>query len=927
MRSHIFLVFCLYITSTFCLINFPESQKYHNIVKKVNNKAVVCSDYDFTVSEPGGGVINVFRNGSHTNEDSSGCKTIREEVCEEVDYNDCHSNDIDGEDQQECSEIVKRVCTPVVKQICSLNSTSQQTDENKNETNTKESHGYGAPDIPYGYDASYGYESYGSYDSYWDDDQISFNYLFHPWVQWYRAPNVVLKDKEDTEPSHKNLAPGIGDEQELEQEKPNHKNYAPGYIGTEQERPFNPQHLLDFENLFDQVSDLKYSSLSSVPGCYPVVMPLTATLSSFFVNLVKHDDDKLTDLLQHENATQHIQSAVELFEPNIALYLDMFNMFKDFTDNIKRANLAMNDGGHVYSKVMGARGVGNMGSYLGVSFDKDISIVKCDIQHSTTKSWNEHKEYLKNKSVEYEGEDFKYENYTMDDFFFSYKGGDFNITDKATDSNISAVVYSQIENISPVVTTVLEYKNDISNKFRSGLSDVIKTGVELGINPKSPSPETLNMLEQQKFMARGNRQYLKKEHKIDENKNADEYDQCQTVSSTNIQKCWELLLKYGFDMMEPEEMVESVGSLGIYFEYYFMGFFIQIPFMLTLGAAILAGARDTVATYLPCMYDIINSEKINFDTEGIMETDISVFQAISPSVDREVFVSLPIRFIDNVQVVINDPKFAEAFDNITKIILKKLSSVVDEGEMKENLIAEVKYYKKWLLEMDVYTVMDELSSLIKMSLKYRWSLWSGNWPELIELAESFVNMVEGDSIWERVRKIMGSVVKDRWNILRFIFEDYCIPMFVHTFNFIEWLAEDVDKNMQVIGNQIIAYDGEEYMWTYYGRLNREIAQFTVCRDGTNIDIFYHDRIVNFLIYLEPSFKLFESENICKIFNVCEPKKYEEDIEAKDLIKWIRKSKIYTAVHDIYTQVLKVKQALVCRPRKNIQKTYWEYVLS
>ena len=207
-------------------------------------------------------------------------------------------------------------------------------------------------------------------------------------------------------------------------------------------------------------------------------------------------------------------------------------------------------------------------------------------------------------------------------------------------------------------------------------------------------------------------------------------------------------------------------------------------------------------------------------------------------------------------------------------------------------------------------------------LRFRWEFMSGNWPEVTLLMDTIMERIEGDYFWTSLAEIMRNVVIERWGFVNIMVEDYLKPSYIWLVTSTEWLAEDVEGNLRSLADTIRQSDGPECLWRYWRSIDEGVGQHFVCQESVEpenlLQGVYHF-LWSCMAYLEPSFKVFSPESLCKMFNLCHE---NEDRELRDIIE---ASKIREALIDIHTPVLEVKRALMCRAT-NINKSYWEYVL-
>jgi len=294
------------------------------------------------------------------------------------------------------------------------------------------------------------------------------------------------------------------------------------------------------------------------------------------------------------------------------------------------------------------------------------------------------------------------------------------------------------------------------------------------------------------------------------------------------------------------------------------------------------------------------------------------------SFDRDEFTDLPIVFVDSIQVIVSDDNLTSGLLNITEATISKLSSIVSEGDLAGRVVDRASDLRQWLLTVDILDVLEQFTSLVVMVTKYGWSWYAGEWPELVTLMDSLVSWVEGEIFWERLSPLMKQAMLGRWNIMEYLVEEYLSPAIKSTVHFMQWLAEDVEGNLLEIAQQIRDCDGVEYLWSYYGWLYGHVGDYFICRDSTDGEsygVFFYMRMIQILHYLEPSFLVFEGENLCQIFDVC-----DSAGDSNQLSKQIQDSGVSEAITNIHNQVFRLKRAVICRPPEDVDKSYWEHIL-
>merc|ERR1712083_913257 len=218
----------------------------------------------------------------------------------------------------------------------------------------------------------------------------------------------------------------------------------------------------------------------------------------------------------------------------------------------------------------------------------------------------------------------------------------------------------------------------------------------------------------------------------------------------------------------------------------------------------------------------------------------------------------PVRLVESVITIISHEQLQPALANVTEAMVEKLSDMIEQGDLAERISNRSSDLKNWLMTLDILKVLEGVVELMKTVLRYRWEFLSGNWPEVMLLMDTLMERLEGDYFWTSLAEIMRTVV-----IEHFVCYDSVQP-------------EDLFEGVY------------HFFWS--------------C-----------------MAYLEPSFKVFSPDSLCKMFNLCHE---SEDRELRDIIQ---ASKVREALVEIHTPILEVKRALMCRT-VNINKKYWEYVL-
>jgi len=577
---------------------------------------------------------------------------------------------------------------------------------------------------------------------------------------------------------------------------------------------------------------------------------------------------------------------------------------------------------HMYQDCWVRKLFGSIGSYFGVSLKKDFAIAKCDIQQSVPKYWNEFKESIENETFFTDDPIFPYENMTVDSIFFDVDDstlsvGDYNITEVLDYKNYA--VYSKLDSLNGVTNTVTEVKDKLYTKLRSGYESVMKSRSSIGLyfDMYSPALDTVNKLRSYRKEAR---QYNSRagDHNLDQ---SELETSCNLINSTNVQRCWRLFINESFKTVDKEYVNSNLAGMDLTFIAYFTEFQINLSIVLSIVTAMLFGFRDPLERQLPCLYDIVVNEDLQFDMAGV-QNSTSFLQSLVEPLGREQFSSLPVRMLGSVLTIISHEQLQPALANVTEAVVEKLSKMIEQGKLADKISSRSSDLKDWLMSIDVLQVLEGVVQLMKTVLRHRWQFLSGNWPELTLLLDSLIERIEGDQFWDSLGDIMKSVVIDRWDFVHSMVENYLQPGYIWLVTSTEWLAQDVEGNLRSLANSIKNSDGADSLWRHWGSIDQGLGRYFVCQESLEAEGFFrgvYHMFLTHMVYLEPSFKVFQRESLCKMFNLCHE---NEDIELKDIIQ---ASKVKEAFINIHSPILDVKRALVCR-NKSITRKYWEYVL-
>ena len=186
-----------------------------------------------------------------------------------------------------------------------------------------------------------------------------------------------------------------------------------------------------------------------------------------------------------------------------------------------------------------------------------------------------------------------------------------------------------------------------------------------------------------------------------------------------------------------------------------------------------------------------------------------------------------------------------------------------------------------------------------------------------------VEHIEGDLFWRRLGKLMINVVKARWNLINIFMKYYFEPYAIYMVNMAEWLAEDVEGNFGYLTESFGKMDSGEYLWFYWGWAERVVTSYFVCSsESSEILLFrFYNYGLSMFGYFEPSFRLFESQSLCQLFDFCQ----KEGENYENLNEKIESSKVKEAMVEVSAYVQQIKQAIICN-NEQAWKTYWKYVL-
>jgi len=901
-------VWCRNFAVDFGSLVFPQEPEVH------------CEDYSFDFAFDSG-VISAFKisidndtNPSPENLPES-CKTVEVQECEMMNKKECTEelveecetnieekceNVCNGEQCEDiceevpiqtCNNTKKIDCSPVPKLVCTDKTTIKCEHESvTNECDPEDSNC-----------STSSVQPTNAYQSYFDVYRhASYSYLFFPYIQVYKAPNVVRAERNLT--ANKNYAPGYEDA------FPSHETEIPNYDSPTEKV---------ISNL--QTKDMNFDFLSKVEGCYPIVMPLMSTISSYFVNVSQSEDNILP-----QNSSE-IDAALFVYEPNLDEYASNYNIYQIMVDWIELINRAM-ESSHTYKDCQIRKFFGMLGSYFGVSLKKDLEIAKCDIQQSVPQCWQEFKESMENGTLlDAEESEFQYENMTVDSIFFNFDDStllvaDYNITE-VLDYNITDVVYSysNFESFNEVADTVTEVKDSVYSKLRSGYEKVMKSRSSLGLyfDMYSPTVETVNKL---RSYQKERRQFSRQtDNEIPEKSEFETV--CHFINSTNVQKCWQLYISEAFSTIDSDFVNSNLAYFDLSIIAFLTQFQINVAIAISIAAAMIFGFRDPMEQTLPCLYDIVANEDLQFDIRGVQHST-SLLQSLVEPFGREEFSTLPIRLLDSTLTVINHEQWQPAFANVTEAAVEKLSEMIEKGELANKVSNRIDDLRDWLMSMDILKLLEGIVDLVKTVLRYRWEFLSGNWSGLTLLMDSLIERIEGDHFWSSLGDIMKSVVVDRWNFVNIMTENYIKPATIWLVTSMEWLAEDVAGNLGSLASTIRNSDGPEHIWSYWRRIDVGIGKHFVCQESVDAEDLLHSVYGFFLTtmtYMEPSFKVFSAKSLCHMFDLCHE---NEDIELKDIIQG---SNVREALIDIHKPILDIKRALMCR-EKNIERSYWEFIL-
>ena len=429
---------------------------------------------------------------------------------------------------------------------------------------------------------------------------------------------------------------------------------------------------------------MTFDAMSKTPGCYALTMPFVSTLSSYFVNRTQANDTFNSHSQNSTSITKVSDYAMDLalfdYEPQIEEYFQSYGIYQMGVRWMKFVNFAM-ESSHEYKNCWMRKMFGAIGSYFGVSFKKDMSIAKCELQQSVPECWAEFK-----KSMENEPDVFPYENMTVDSIFFDVDeahisvGGDYNLTNvldyNITDSldNVQVTAYHMKDVAYEWLSSGYSYAQE--KMKRSGYIDDIvipdnthnyRSTLGVFFDSYSPTLETVNKLQSYRKEAR---QYSSQN--VDEEVTNHELESaCHTIDSSNAQKCWQMWVADTFSAIDKEYINSNLASLDLYLISFLPQFHITLSIFFSIVVAMLFGFRDPMEQALPCFYDIIVSEDLKFDSEGI-QNSTSFLRAHVEPLGREQFSTLPIRLVDSIVTIVQHEQFQPAFANVTEAAVEKL---------------------------------------------------------------------------------------------------------------------------------------------------------------------------------------------------------------------------------------------------------------
>ena len=597
-----------------------------------------------------------------------------------------------------------------------------------------------------------------------------------------------------------------------------------------------------------------------------------------------------------------------------------FSLFVSVLEAVEEVNAGMQNG-HNYSQCGKTQMLGMIGSYLGVSLHKDAGIAECEVKESLPNCWQDFLVYLTNNSAT--GQEFPYENITVDSMFFDYEDyaltvGDYNLTleNFDLDYNITETAYAKIESLTGMTNGLAEYKDSVVEKLRSEYNDVLRARTVpeqvssgFSFDLYSPDLETVNMLRRRRMIGSS---MEREATTMTPTSSPDQlWSECKLVNTSNLQQCWERMVVSSFDQMDSEHINSYLAAADLAL----ISYSTSIMVALAQGVQMLSLASFFVATplihklygeededkipvnRLTCVYDIIMEKELEFDTRLEVESrGQSLLKTLVRPFGRENFATYPFRLLNTTtHILVHREELVQGLTNITAALVEKLSSIIEEGKLADKIANQSGDMRDWLLGIDVVAVLEAFVELTKAVLHTSHKLRTGNWPELVSVMEEMVQLVQTDDFWETLAEMMAGVVGKRWQSLDFIMVWAVEPAVRNLVEGLEWLAEDVSEHLNEAATMIRECD-DSWLVHHYGGGWGGLARGALCVDEVHAPEAFFDQMFRSAIHrismLEPSFAVLSPEATCSLFNSCDP-----GIES-ELRNRVAKSGISGAFNDI-----------------------------
>jgi hypothetical protein len=661
--------------------------------------------------------------------------------------------------------------------------------------------------------------------------------------------------------------------------------------------------------------DIEY--LAKVPRCFPVLMPLLSSLSSLFLQMYTEENN---------NAFLGQNSSKEgsVLHPDFEKYVENYEFFHSAVQMIRLTNNYMES--YHYHSEEDQTFFGQVGSYYGVSLMKDMKVAQCGLTHQIPVLWRQFKEFAANNSKTLEDIQSSFQNITVDSFFINLKDqtiglGEFNFTQEMDIFNYPLFdFYFLMGHANSLWSTAIINYDQLTNfrSFKQYKSPTLNKMKYKDMDEKTSDYKSATSLNLQEFswaeIPKLGSDVTRKEIK--------EIVLCTFINSTNAQDCWEMLVTNYF---APIEAGSLNRYLAILFNIHALVYVPQVQAMVMLAfgfaSAMLYEVKEPLETHLPCIYDIITSEDLQFDMEGI-QSNTSFLQSLVVPLGPHLFTTLPLRMAESAGTIIENENIDKILENFSGIILEKLSTMVEKGTRAEIIVKMGKEVKKWLLTVDILGVLNGAIRLTQTLLKHCWKFSSGSWPELTLVGDTLVEHVQQDRFWNKLGKMMISTVKHRWNLINNLMKYYFIPYTLSMVKSFEWLAEDVEGHFESLMEAFKQLDEAEYFWVYWGWLNQGLSKYFVCSSQLSETLL--SRLYNYSLfmvgYFEPSLRLFEKQSLCYLFDIYT----KENGNSRRLETILEASKVKEAVVEMYEYLLQIKSAINCN-RENAWTSYWQYI--